>query len=228
MLQTMQQNGMIPMSKFLLYMLITFPPRIFIALGWWKWRVEGLEHLPPRDIGGMIIVSNHVHWLDILVLGTLVPYTHLLSWFGKIELFESRFGNWFFTTMDVVPVKRGKGDFSAMRTTMEALKEGAVFAVFPEGHRNPEGTLQKGQGGTIRIAMQSNVPIIPAAITGSEHGLRGAFFGKELKLKFGPAYVMEPTDGQKIPAKVTRELANDMMYRIAALLPEERRGAYGE
>jgi 1-acyl-sn-glycerol-3-phosphate acyltransferase len=214
------------MMTWILYILITFSPRILKALGIFRWNIEGLEHLPPRTAGGMIIATNHVHWVDILALGALVPYTHRLSWFGKRELFESDFGHWFFTTMHVVPVNRGKGDVSAMQATAQALQDGAVFAIFPEGHRNPEGNLQKGYGGAIRLAMQGHVPIVPAAITGSQHGLRGAFLRKELKISVGKPFMIEPTEGKKIPSSLMRRLTTEMMQRIAAQLPEHQRGEY--
>jgi 1-acyl-sn-glycerol-3-phosphate acyltransferase len=174
----------------------------------------------------MIIVTNHVHWLDILALGALVPYTHRLSWFAKQELFETAFGNWFFTTMEVIPVKRGKGDLSAMQATMQALRDGAVFIIFPEGHRNREGQLQKGYGGAIRMAIQGNVPIVPATIIGSQHGLRGSFLGKELKITIGKPFIIEPITSKKVPGSLMKQLTAEMMKRIAALLPENQRGVY--
>lgn len=216
------------MVRYILYMLITYPGRFLSDIGWWKWRVEGIENIPPRSMGGMIIATNHVHWVDIVAIGALVPYTHILSWFGKIELFESAFGNWFFTTMNVVPVKRGKGDMSALNTAKTMLQNGAVFAFFPEGHRNINATLQRGQSGAIRLALKSGVPIVPGAITGSQHGLKGGPLRKELTLRLGTPYILEPVPDGKVPPRVMKELVKDLMLRIAMLLPEENRGYYAD
>ena len=74
--------------------------------------------------------------------------------------------------------------------------------------------------------MQSGVPIVPMAISGSEHGLRGAWLRNPLTVRIGQPYIIPPTQNGKIPADMMNQLTEDMMQRIAALLPEERRGAY--
>ncbi len=211
-----------------LYMMIIALPTLFKKIGWWKWRIEGLERLPPRSMGGMIVVANHSHWLDILALGALMPLSYRLSWLGKIEIFEHPVSNWFFRTLNVIPIRRGKRDLSALEASETALRNGAVFVIFPEGHRSGNGVLQQGHGGAIRMAMRTGVPIVPIAITGSQHGLKGSALRKELKLQVGMPYVVEPTPGNKIPPDLMASLTNDMMVRIANMLPEEKRGYYQE
>lgn len=214
------------MTGAILYALIIYPVRAAMALRWFRWRVEGLENLPPRQIGGMLVVTNHVKWLDILALGVLMPFSYRLSWLGKIEIFEHPVSGWFFRTMNVVPIRRGKRDLSALKATEKALREGAVMVIFPEGHRSHTGMLQKGNGGAIRMAVRSNVPIVPAAIYGSEHGFVGSMLRKELVLRVGKPYVIDPPANGKIPPSLMDELVTDMMVRIAALLPESHQGEY--
>jgi 1-acyl-sn-glycerol-3-phosphate acyltransferase len=210
----------------LLYALIIALPRLFIKIGWWRWRIVGLENLPPRKSGGMIVAMNHVNWLDILALGVLIPFSYRLSWLGKIEIFEHPLAGWFFRTMNVIPIKRGKRDLSALEASEKALKQGAVFVVFPEGHRSGDGVLQPGHGGTVRLAMRTGVPVVPVAITGSQHGLKGAFQRQELRMQVGKPYIVDPLPGNKIPPDIMAALTTDMMVRIAAMLPEEQRGPY--
>jgi len=209
-------------------MVIIALPTLFKKIGWWKWRIEGLEHLPPRSMGGMIVVANHSHWLDILALGTLMPLSYRLSWLGKIEIFEHPLANWLFRTLNVIPIRRGKRDLAALEASETALRNGAVFVIFPEGHRSGNGVLQQGHGGAVRMAMRTDVPIVPIAITGSHHGLKGSALRKELKLQVGEPYMIEPTPGKKIPPDVMTSLTNDMMLRIAMMLPEDKRGYYQE
>lgn len=197
-------------------------------IGWWRWRFEGWENLPPRQNGGMILAMNHIHWIDIPAIGALVPWAYRLSWLAKIEIFEHPVASWFFRTMNVIPIKRGRRDLAALDTAVEALRAGAVLLIFPEGHRSRDGVLQPGRGGAVRLAMQAGVPIVPVAITGSERGLRGTLTRKPLTIRFGEPYTIAPTESGKIPADLMDQLTGDMMQRIAAMLPADRRGPYAE
>ncbi|MCG8346610.1 MAG: 1-acyl-sn-glycerol-3-phosphate acyltransferase [Chloroflexales bacterium] len=205
-----------------LYILI----HTMIAIGWWRWRVEGRENLPPRQNGGMIVVMNHVHWLDIPAVGALLPFSYRLSWLGKIEIFAHPIIGWFFRAMNVIPIKRGQRDLAALDASVEALKDGAVLLIFPEGTRNRSGVLREGRGGAIRLAISSGAPIVPMAMTGTMHGLRGTFRREPLMLKIGKPYIIKPLPNGKIPFDTMERLKTDMMIRIAQLLPEERRGFY--
>lgn len=196
-------------------------------VGWFRWSVEGLDRLPPREAGGMVIVMNHVHWADIPVIGTMLPFRYRLSWLAKAELFENPILGWWLRQMMVIPIRRGRRDTAALETAVEALRAGAVLLIFPEGTRSRDGVLSSGRGGAVRMAMQAGVPILPIAITGTEHGARGSYSRRPVHLRIGEPYTVAPTPDGKIPPDVMDQLTVDMMGRIAALLPEERRGIYG-
>lgn len=215
------------MVGFICYALLSIILNTCIKVGWWRWRVEGLENLPPRQMGGMILAMNHIHWLDIFAVGTLLPFAYRLSWLGKVELFAHPISRWFFTSMLVVPINRGKRDLNALYASEEALKRGARLLIFPEGHRSGTGVLQTGRGGTIRLAARSGVPIVPLAIIGTQYGLRGTLLRREVVLRIGQPYMVElnPDGNGKIPADVMAASTADLMCRIAALLPEVYRGA---
>lgn len=211
----------------ILYALIIYPARILMKLGWFRWRIEGLENLPPRQSGGMVLVMNHVNWLDILAIGALMPFSYRLSWLGKSEIFEHPAANWFFRTLNVIPIQRGKRDLAALEVAEKNLRDGAILMIFPEGHRSVTGMLQQGHGGAVRLALRGGATIIPAAITGSHYGLKGSFQRKQLLIRIGMPYTLvEPTPGNKISARAMNFLTTDMMVRIASLLPEANRGHY--
>lgn len=196
-------------------------------IGLLRWRLAGRELLPPREAGGMVIVMNHIGWLDIPVIGALLPFEYRLSWLAKSELFAHPVVAWWFRQMNVIPIKRGKRDIAAMDAVVDALKAGAVLLIFPEGTRSRSGVLQPGRGGAIRMAMQSGVPIVPMAITGTEHGGRGLLRRRPVVLTIGAPYHIAPTADGKIPPALMDQLTGEMMLHIAALLPESRRGSYG-
>jgi 1-acyl-sn-glycerol-3-phosphate acyltransferase len=69
---------------------------------------------------------------------------------------------------------------------------------------------------------------VPLAITGSEHGLKGAFLRKPLMIRIGQPYTIDPTESGKIPPDLMEQLTADMMQRIAVMLPDECRGPYAQ
>jgi 1-acyl-sn-glycerol-3-phosphate acyltransferase len=193
-----------------------------------RWKVEGLENLPPRDAGGMVIAMNHIHWMDIPVIGASLPLRYRLSWLAKSELFRNPLLGWWFRQMKVIPINRGKRDVAALETAVAALRDGAVLLIYPEGHRSRDGVLLPGRGGAVRMAMQSGMPILPVAIIGSEHGLAGSLTRKPVTLRIGAPYTVAPTPDGKIPPDLMDQLTTEMMQRIAAMLPAERRGPYAQ
>ncbi|NJM08067.1 1-acyl-sn-glycerol-3-phosphate acyltransferase [Candidatus Gracilibacteria bacterium] len=196
------------------------------ALRWLRilrWEVEGLDNLPPRQQGGIVLAMNHISWVDIPAIGELLPFAYRLSWFAKSELFANPIAAWWFRQMQVIPVKRGKRDLQAMDAVVDALKDGAVVLIFPEGTRSRSGVLQEGRGGAIRLAIQAGVPLVPLTINGTQHGLSH----KPVLLRIGEPFTVAPTANGKMPPEQMEQLTNDLMRRIAAMLPPEQRGQYG-
>ncbi|HMQ34915.1 MAG TPA: lysophospholipid acyltransferase family protein [Chloroflexaceae bacterium] len=215
------------MAGALMYGLLWVGFNFLRLIGWFRWSLVGGERLPPRESGGMILVMNHIGWLDIPVIGVLLPFKYRLSWLAKSELFENPVVGWWFRTMNVIPIRRGKRDLAAMDAVVEALKAGAVLLIFPEGTRSRSGALQAGRGGAVRMAMQAGVPIVPLAITGTEGGLRGSMLRRPVVLTVGQPYHVAPTADGKLPPDLMDQRTNEMMVSIAAMLPPERRGVYG-
>lgn len=210
-----------------IYAVLWTGQRLLRAVGWWRWEIRGLEHLPPREQGGLVLATNHLHWFDVLILGASLPMRYRLSWIAKIEIFKNPAAVWFFRQMLVIPIRRGARDMAALDAAEQALKRGAVLTVFVEGHRNPRGELQQGRGGAVRLAARAGVPILPVAIEGTQHGLRGAFGRRPIRVTVGQPYRPD-TDGVHIPPRRMDELTEEMMLRMAALLPEQNRGYYRE
>lgn len=210
----------------IMYAMLWVPLYLLRAIGWWRWSAKGLDRLPPRQAGGMIIAMNHIHWLDIPVIGALLPFAYRLSWLAKSELFENPIVGWWFREMKVIPIKRGRRDLAALDASADALRNGAVLLIFPEGHRSRTGVLQPGRGGAIRLAMQAGVPIVPVAVTGTEHGLRGTLLRKPVRIQIGEPFNVPPTADGKIPPDQMDQLTLQMMHRIAGMLPADQRGPY--
>lgn len=154
-----------------------------------SYKAYGQENIPKK--GGFIIASNHISHIDPPLIGVASGRT--LSYMAKQELFEGRYA-WLFRHWHVFPVKRGSGDLAAVRKALSILKKGEGLLLFPEGARQNNSFLSEVQPGIGFIAAKSNVPVIPAFVSGTDMVLpKGA---KSLKIapvqvRFGEQILIE-------------------------------------
>jgi 1-acyl-sn-glycerol-3-phosphate acyltransferase len=193
---------------------------------WWNWKVSGKAHLRPRG-QAMILAVNHLHWTDTCVLGASLPLALQPTWLAKAELFGNPVAAWWLRAIQVIPVKRGRQGLGALVAAEQALMRGAALIIFVEGHRSATGGLQEGQGGAVRLAARCGCPIVPIAVWGTEAGLPGVCLRKPIRVSIGePYYVLGET--AKISQQRMNVLTDELMLRLAALLPESYRGVYRE
>lgn len=190
---------------------------------WWNWQVTGLENLPPRSTG-CVVAPNHLDWTDTYILGVSLPMSYRLTWIAKIEAFSNSLVAKFLLQMNVIPLKRGEADRQAYVAAIKALENGAALVVFPEGHRSRTGGLIEGQKGAVRLAVRTDCPILPIALWGTEKGFKGAMLRKPIHVKIGKPYY--PSKEFSNVRDQWEQLTDDLMVRIAELLPEEYRGIY--
>jgi 1-acyl-sn-glycerol-3-phosphate acyltransferase len=193
---------------------------------WWKWTVTGQAHLRPRG-QPMILAVNHLHWTDTCVLGASLPLSLQPTWMAKAELFAHPVAAWWLRAIQVIPVSRGRHGVGALTAAEQALKGGAALIIFVEGHRSATGGLQEGQGGAVRLALRCGCPIIPIALWGTEAGLGGICLRKPVRVSIGEPYFV-PTETSKLSQQRMNELNDDLMLRLAALLPARYQGVYRE
>ena len=190
-----------------------------------RFRIEGLEHVPEE--GPYILAVNHLHWLDAPALGYAFPYRAYVFAAEKWEV-HWLFGP-LFRTMDAIFVQRGEVDRQALRQASAVLKGGAVLGMAPEGTRSKSGGLQKGHGGAAYLAYRTGAPVLPITIAGQDKvfsslaRLRRA----EVRALFGPAFAPPPVEGRVSSADV-QAFSEEIMYRLAAMLPAEYRGVCGD
>jgi 1-acyl-sn-glycerol-3-phosphate acyltransferase len=182
--------------------------------------LRGRYNLPRK--GPYIIAANHLSWLDIPLIPAFVPGKVIFM--AKEEAFHSKVG-WLVRFLGAFPVKRGEGDRQAIRAADEQLKQQKIFIIFPEGTRSKTCTLTKGHSGIGMIALRAGVPVIPVAIWGSENGLKK--FGAQITISYGEPLILKPK-GTKITREDIQESTDEVMRRIAAMLPAPYRGVYGE
>lgn len=181
-------------------------------------RLQGRQNLPRK--GPYILAANHLSWLDIPLVPVFIP--DKVTFMAKEELFHGKSG-WLVRFLGAFPVKRGEGDRQAIRAAEEQLKQGKIFMIFPEGTRSKVQQMAKGNAGLGMIAMRAGVPVVPVAIYGSENGLKK--FGARITITYGEPITLKPK-GAKITREDLAEGTDEVMRRIAAMLPERYRGVY--
>ena len=180
----------------------------------------GRQNMPEK--GPMIIASNHLSWADIpLIPAYLEPK---VVYMGKEETFQGKMG-WLVRFLGAFPVKRGEADRQSLRTAEEQLKAGRILGIFPEGTRSRIRKLGKAHSGLGMIALRSGVPVVPVAIYGSEKAFKK--FRPRITITYGEPMLLAPK-GKKTTREDIDEVTEQVMLRIASMLPPEYRGVYAE
>ncbi len=178
----------------------------------------GVELVPDT---GFVLAANHVSSMDPFILGMpLWPARRPVRYMAKAELFNSALG-WAMRAIGTFPVRRGEADADAMRTALELLRAGEIVGMFPEGTRASKGLRKKFQPkphpGTARIALAAGVPLVPAAVVGTERLLSL----DPITVAFGVPIPLDDLAG--LPRRRAAEIATDrLMAAIEGLVAQIR------
>jgi len=190
------------------------------------WRLEGRRHLPID--GPCIIVTNHLSFLDALLVFALVGGDKMTAW--AAEKWENnliygtllRLGNAFF-------VQRGQVDRQALERAADWLRAGKIFGMAPEGTRSRDGGLGRAKPGVAYLASLVDCPVVPIAHWGTEATMSSwlRLRRPRIEVRVGRPFRLPPLDPNDRSASLRRN-ADEVMCHLAALMPAERRGSYGE
>jgi 1-acyl-sn-glycerol-3-phosphate acyltransferase len=178
--------------------------------------------------GPVILVSNHVTSLEVPLLFAHLQPRRMIG-LAKTETWDSRFMGWLFTLWEAIPVRRGEADLDAMRRCLDVLKSNGILAIAPEGTRSRHGRLLRGQPGIVTLALRTGAPIQAIAHWGGEA------FGSNLKrlkrtdfrVRVGQPFYLD-AHGEKVTGEVRQAMVDEIMCRVAELLPEAYHGEYAE
>jgi 1-acyl-sn-glycerol-3-phosphate acyltransferase len=182
--------------------------------------------LIPRK-GPLILAINHINSIEVPLM-----FTHMqprpLTGFAKIETWDALWSRLLFNLWGAIPLRRGEIDIKAFQRGQQALAEGKILAVAPEGTRSRNGKLQKGYPGIVLLAVRSGAPIQPVVYYGSEsisHNLR-RFKRTDFHIVVGNPFSLRP--GINLSKDVREQITSEIMYQMAALLPPAYRGIYSK
>ncbi len=191
-------------------------------------RVSGLENLPVS--GGFIFASNHLSAFDLPLAFTMMRGHRVVTFAGDTWR-RHLFTRWILESVDVIWVNRGAITPATMKAALRVLREGAVLGVAPEGTRSRDlHALQEGKTGAAYLAIMAHVPIVPAALTHTDKlgGALKRFRRIEVGITFGKPFTLVNSAGSSTNSKQLQAHTDEIMCRIAALLPPEYRGIYAE
>jgi 1-acyl-sn-glycerol-3-phosphate acyltransferase len=187
---------------------------------------EEMHKVPAH--GPLILVTNHVNFLEVPVLHTHLRPRPVVG-LAKAEAWESPLLGRLFDLWDAIPIRRGEPDVRALRRCLTALDEGRILALAPEGTRSHDGRLQRGHSGVVTIALKSGAPLLPLAFYGGETIKRNL-----ARLRRTPFHVLVGRPfrvvvrGTRVTRDVRQRVADEIMYQLSALLPPTYRGRYAD
>jgi 1-acyl-sn-glycerol-3-phosphate acyltransferase len=154
----------VPSAPYTFAGILSQPVKVLFRL-----RASGVENVPPE--GGFVLAANHTSNFDPWPLGLPLFPRRQLRFMAKSELY------WFPLTpllnaAGAFPVRRGERDLEAIPTAVELCRAGEVVVMFPEGTRRRKGLRKKHEArphtGVARIALEAGVPLVPAAVKGTD------------------------------------------------------------
>src|SRR6266542_1976384 len=175
-------------------------------------RARGLENLPE---GGFVLAGNHVSNFDPWPIGFPLWPKRRLRWMAKAELFKPVLAT-LIRRGGAFPVRRGMRDTAAIRTAIELARAGDVIMMFPEGTRREKGLRKKfrpkAHTGSARIALAAGVPLVPAAIAGTDRLSRLG----PLRVAYGTPIPLDDLDGHDL-GKASEIATERLMKKIKEL-----------
>ncbi|MCG9133111.1 1-acyl-sn-glycerol-3-phosphate acyltransferase [Candidatus Poribacteria bacterium] len=184
--------------------------------------VQGIRHIPRE--GGVLLVSNHVSFLDPVIVGSAA--NREIHFMARSTAFDIPGLGKLISLYNAYPVNRGAPDLGALRKTIGLLKAGNVVLMFPEGTRSVDGTLGKARDGACFIADRAGVPTIPVFHSGAEQMLpRSSSRLRRTKLSVSFGEPVELITGE---FETKRERYQQMGNQIMEAIADLRDGALSE
>jgi 1-acyl-sn-glycerol-3-phosphate acyltransferase len=128
----------------------------------WTWRATGRGNMPGN--GGVLLVANHLSFLDVFVLG--IPLRRPLNYVARSTLFLPGLG-FLIRSVGGFPIQREGMGASGMKETLRRLRSGGIVTLFPEGTRSADGELGPLKQGIAVLVSRAGVPVVPAGIAGT-------------------------------------------------------------
>ena len=182
-----------------------------------------------RDGTPYIVATSHISRLDTPFLMLSTHRQDIIAMVAR-EYEKAPFFGWFLNKLGVIWISRTGYDLSAFREASVRLKNNWIVGIAPEGTRSRTQKLLEGKPGAALLAIRNQVPVIPAAVLGSTNVFQSNLRLKKarVEVRFGTPFLLPQTHDEKPTKDLLQQAADEIMCRIAMLLPEDRRGFYAD
>lgn len=202
---------------------------------WFKWHIEGLEHIPRR--GAAILACNHIAFLDPFATAYAVDKARRVPrYLAKSELFEDKRIAWILKGAKQIPVRRGTREAPmALDAAEAALEKGEIVVIFPEGTitADPDLAPMEAKTGIGRLALLSGAPVLPCAVWGTQNvwpkGYAKRWWppGQEILMRIaGPRRytgdARSPEEWRRVGVDVMSEIGS-LVASLRPAIPDRRR-----
>jgi 1-acyl-sn-glycerol-3-phosphate acyltransferase len=189
--------------------------------------IKGIEKLPE---GNVIVAANHLGRLDTAALLCILDREDIIMPVAEKYKNHPLYGA-IGRAAKAIWLNRFEADYSAFRQILERMKQGGLLVIAPEGTRSKTEALQEGKMGVAFLASKSGYPILPVAVTGTEdrrviENLKRFRRSKITAIAAELMYVDIPKG--KGREEAMRQVTDEIMCQIGALLPEQYRGVYAD
>ncbi|MEK9602558.1 MAG: 1-acyl-sn-glycerol-3-phosphate acyltransferase [Bacteroidetes bacterium] len=189
--------------------------------------VTGLENVPRT--GPIIVVCNHLSFVDSIFLPLMID--RQMAFLAKSDYFTGKgIKGWlvrfFMTSAGQLPIDRtgGKASEASLNAGLQILAEGGVLAIYPEGTRSPDGRMYRGRTGVARMILEAHVPVIPAAVIGTEKVMPlGSTIPKvhRVGVVIGKPLDFSRFEGMESDRFVLRSITDEIIYEMNKLSEQE-------
>ena len=190
--------------------------------------IDGYENLPKQ--GGFVLATNHLGLLDAPMAYYALPDSKLFVMVAEkwkdILIFR-----WLAKPLNFIFIDRFNPDLKAMREMMRRMEEGQTLVIAPEGTRSRIEQMAEGKPGVAYLASKFNWPIVPVALAGTEDRIVFSNL-KHLRkthvtVTAGDVFRLPPLPKDNRD-EALRQYTDEIMCRIAVMLPEKNRGVYAD
>ncbi len=193
-----------------------------------KIKTINFENIPLE--GSCILVSNHLGRLDAFLVYRLVPRADIILTVAE-KYQEVAFFRLAAKSLNALFIDRFNADVRSLRSVLRRIEAGELYVIAPEGTRSKTESLIEGQAGAAYIAAKTGATIIPVALTGTEDRIVVSNIKKlrrsPILVRVGEPFTVSPLDRSNRDADL-KSKTDDIMCRIAVLLPEKYRGIYAD
>mgnify|MGYP003979696187 FL=1 len=217
-----QLNQFSPKPKIVRYLVGYFGLLLGALIG--KISIKGRHHIPKS--GPFIVASNHFSYIDPFLV--VFAIRRVINFIAASDQEVKWHFMWALHLYGFIPVNRQNVAPSTIKDAKKVLNQGKILGLFPEGHiTNTE--LNPAKNGVVYLSTVEKAPILPMVIWGAENAWENLFKGIRPKIEirigkpFGPYNLPTKKEQKKVKIK---KIGEEIMYRLAALLPNSRHGAF--